>query len=67
MHTPVSFGNIGEMDLKDVWKSIRRHRLFRKKPKICAINDPYFKENYLKKIPKDADLPYPIEKIEKLD
>ncbi|MDD5235644.1 MAG: radical SAM protein [Methanocellales archaeon] len=64
MHTPISFGNIRETDLKDIWKSMRRHALFRKKPEICTINDPYFKDNYLKKIPKDADLPYPIEKIE---
>ncbi len=67
MHTPVSFGNIREMDLKDIWARIRRHKLFRKKPKTCTINDPCFKENYLKKIPKDADLPYSIQKIEKLD
>ncbi|HIH36411.1 MAG TPA: radical SAM protein [Methanocellales archaeon] len=64
MHTPVSFGNIRDMALKDIWKSIRRHPLFRKKPETCTINDPCFKENYLRKIPKDADLPYPIEKLD---
>ena len=64
MHTPISFGNIREMGLRDIWKRIRRHALFRKAPTTCTINDPYFKENYLRKIPKDADLPYPVEKID---
>ncbi|MDI6889269.1 MAG: radical SAM protein [Methanocellales archaeon] len=60
MHTPVSFGNVREEKLSKIWKKIRKHPLFSKKPKKCAHEDPEYKENYLKNIPDNTPLPYPI-------
>ncbi|MDI6859435.1 MAG: radical SAM protein [Methanocellales archaeon] len=64
MHTPLSFGNVREEKLSKIWRKIRRHPLFSKKPNKCAYEDPLYRGNYLKNIPGDAPLPYPIKEID---
>ncbi len=60
MHVPISFGNVKEEKLSKIWGKIRKHPLFNKKPNKCAHEDPEYKENYLKNIPDNTHLPYPI-------
>lgn len=63
MHTPISFGNVKEEKLSGIWKKIRKHHLFNKKPEKCVHDDKEYRENYLKNIPEDAALPYPVEEF----
>jgi len=64
MHVPISFGNVRKEKLSKIWKKIRRHPLFNKKPETCVYEDPIYKEKYLGHMPGDAPLPYPIEKLD---
>ncbi len=63
MHTPISFGNVKEEKLSKIWRKIRKHHLFNKKPDKCTHEDTIYREKYLKNIPEDATLPYPIEEF----
>ncbi|ATZ61258.2 MAG: putative mycofactocin radical SAM maturase MftC [Firmicutes bacterium] len=63
MHTPISFGNVRKEKLSKIWSKIRKHPLFSKKPEKCAHEDSAYRERYLKNIPEDAVLPYPIEEF----
>ena len=64
MHVPISFGNVRKEKLSKIWKKIRRHPLFNKKPETCVYEGPLYKEKYLGHMPEDAPLPYPIEKLD---
>lgn len=61
--TPISFGNIREIPLEEIWAKLTRHPLWQ--PKLgCRMQDPDFRAQTVDKIPDGADLPYPIEQIE---
>ena len=60
MHTPISFGNVRKEKLSKIWKKIRKHHLFSKKPEKCVHEDVIYRGGYLKNIPEDATLPYPV-------
>ncbi len=62
-YTPLTFGNVREEPLKEIWESVRRHAEYRKENSPCMIQDKEFRKRYIYPIPKDAALPYPIEKI----
>jgi len=61
--TPLHFGNITEEPLSVIWKRMRSHPEYSKKTVSCRMQDPEFRRKYIHKIPRDAVLPYPIEKI----
>jgi len=66
-HVPISFGNTRNQSMKDIWKAMRKHPLFKKAPKNCAWADPYYKQHYFKKIQdsiNEKNLPYPISKLD---
>jgi MoaA/NifB/PqqE/SkfB family radical SAM enzyme len=50
LHIPISFGNVRDESLKGIWRKMRKHPLFKKKPDVCAWMDPYFKEHYFDQI-----------------
>lgn len=61
--TPLTFGNVKDMSIKEIWQKIRRHPAYRLwKPK-CRMQTKEFREKYINKIPKGSVLPYPIEKL----
>jgi MoaA/NifB/PqqE/SkfB family radical SAM enzyme len=61
--TPLHFGNLREEPLEVIWNRVRAHPEYRKKTVSCRMQDPEFRRKYIKKIPPDAALPYPMERI----
>ncbi len=62
-YMPVSFGNIKEERVKDIWERMRKFPEFKRK-RSCLMLDPEFRSKYVKKIPKSATLPIHIEKLD---
>ncbi|MCK4576681.1 radical SAM protein [candidate division WOR-3 bacterium] len=63
-YTPLTFGNIRETSLKNLWEKVRKHAEYVTENRACMIQDKEFRKRYIYPIPKDASLPYPIEKIQ---
>lgn len=64
-HTPLSFGNVKEIGLKEGWKKMGNHFLFKRK--TCTWKDQDYRENYFHKVQeaaKKGEQPYRIDKIE---
>lgn len=61
--TPLHFGNVREEPLEHIWNRMRAHPEYRKKTVPCRMQDPEFRRRYIHKIPKDASLPYPMDRI----
>ncbi len=62
-YMPISFGNIKEEKVKDIWEKMRKFPEFKRK-RSCIMLDPEFRSKYIKKIPKSAILPIHIEKLD---
>ncbi|MHB8894238.1 MAG: radical SAM/SPASM domain-containing protein [Candidatus Geothermincolia bacterium] len=60
---PLHFGNVRRDPLRAIWNSMRAHPEYRKKTVTCRMQDPEFRRKYIDKIPPDAVLPYPMERI----
>ncbi|MDD3421566.1 MAG: radical SAM protein [Methanocellales archaeon] len=50
-YVPISFGNIREESVKDIWGRMRKFPEFRRK-RSCLMLDPEFRSKYFKEIPK---------------
>ncbi len=61
-YPPFSFGNIKEESLKNTWQKIRNYPYFQKPKSLSPMHDPEFRE-FVDRIPADAKLPYPFEKV----
>lgn len=61
--TPLHFGNLRDEPLEVIWNRIRAHPEYRKKTVSCRMQDPEFRRKYIRKIPEDAALPYPMAAI----
>ena len=61
--TPLHFGNLREEPLEKIWKRMRSHPEYSKKTVSCRMQDPEFRRRYIKPIPPDAPLPYPIDRL----
>ena len=61
--TPLHFGNVTEEPLRVIWNRMRSHPEYRKKTVPCRMQDPEFRRKYIKKIPPDTPLPYPMDRI----
>jgi MoaA/NifB/PqqE/SkfB family radical SAM enzyme len=61
--TPLSFGNIREESVKDLWKKMLQHPAYCHRRQTCRMQDLGFRKRYIDSIPRDADLPYPIFKL----
>jgi len=59
-YTPLSFGNIKEESLPDIWKRMGKHTAYRSNAEYCMMRDPSFRERYIHTIPEDAILPLRI-------
>lgn len=60
---PLHFGNVREEPLRVIWNRMRAHPEYRKKTVSCRMQDLEFRRKYIKKIPPDATLPYPMDRI----
>ncbi|MBU1671582.1 MAG: radical SAM protein [Actinobacteria bacterium] len=61
--TPLHFGNVGDEPLRTIWNRMTAHPEYRKKTVTCRMQDPEFRRRYIRKIPADAPLPYPMDRI----
>jgi len=65
--TPLSFGNIREDSLKKIWMKMVRHPAYNHKNSVCRMQLEKFRRFYIDPIPDDVRLPYPIEKLPRVD
>ncbi len=64
-HTPISFGNVREKGLKETWKEMGRHKLFKRKK--CTWKDPEYRRSYfpyIQEAVKEGRQPPRIDEIE---
>ncbi len=62
-YMPISFGNIKEERVKDIWGRMRKFPEFKRKIS-CLMLDLEFRSRYIKRIPKSEKLPIRIEKLD---
>ncbi|MDI3502492.1 MAG: hypothetical protein PWR09_617 [Archaeoglobi archaeon] len=62
---PISFGNIHEERIEEIWRRIREHEEYRKKSPQCRMQNPEFRRKYISKIPEGAKLPVRIDELER--
>ena len=55
-------GNVKEVSLKEIWQRIRSYPYFQRQKSLSPMHDPEFMD-LVDKIPEEAKLPYPFEKI----
>jgi MoaA/NifB/PqqE/SkfB family radical SAM enzyme len=65
--TPISFGNIREQSLKQIWKSMINHPAYDHRSDFCRMQNPDFRHYYIDPIPDEAKLPYPIEQLPRVN
>lgn len=61
-YPPFRFGNVKEVSLKEIWQRIRSYPYFQQQKSLSPMHDPEFME-FVDRIPEEAELPYPFEKI----
>lgn len=64
---PLSFGNIRREPLKSIWKKMVDHPAYNHKAQFCRMQHHKFRHCYIDPIPDGATLPYPIEKLPRID
>jgi len=64
---PLSFGNIRSEPLKTIWKKIVDHPAYNHRTQFCRMQHHRFRHCYIEPIPDGATLPYPIEKLPRID
>jgi MoaA/NifB/PqqE/SkfB family radical SAM enzyme len=65
--TPLGLGNVREESLKDIWKRLTEHPAYRHSSHICRMQHHRFRSAYIDPIPSDAPLPFPIDKLPRID
>jgi MoaA/NifB/PqqE/SkfB family radical SAM enzyme len=58
--TPLSFGNVREASVADLWAREAAHPAYRRHSVKCRMQSPEFRAKYIDTIPEGASLPYPI-------
>jgi len=57
--TPLTFGNIRDESLPDIWTRMLSHPAYSSRCNHCRMQDPEFRRQYIDPIPEDALLPWP--------
>jgi MoaA/NifB/PqqE/SkfB family radical SAM enzyme len=65
--TPLSFGNIREKSLGEIWERFMAHPAYAHGSHICRMQHPGFRRCFIDPIPEDAMLPYRIEDLPCVD
>ena len=58
--TPLSFGNVRDADVAELWQRMLEHPAYAKRSLHCRMQYPEFRQTYIETIPEGASLPYPI-------
>jgi MoaA/NifB/PqqE/SkfB family radical SAM enzyme len=64
---PLSFGNIRREPLRSIWKKMVDHPAYNHRAQFCRMQHYKFRHCYIDPIPDGAILPYPIEKLPRID
>ena len=62
-YTPLSFGNIREEPLADIWKRMGKHSAYKCSADDCMMRNPEFRKKYIHTLPEGEPIPCRIEKI----
>ncbi|KKM72660.1 hypothetical protein LCGC14_1418330, partial [marine sediment metagenome] len=65
--TPLSFGNIRNQTLREIWRKIVRHPAYNHRATFCRMQNPKFRNLYIDPIPDNALLPYNIKNFPPTD
>lgn len=57
--TPLTFGNIRDEALEDIWQRMLTHPAYAQRCNHCRMQDPAFRSLYIDSIPEDVILPWP--------
>jgi MoaA/NifB/PqqE/SkfB family radical SAM enzyme len=63
---PISFGNVRENKLADIWTRMVSHPDFCRKHPTCRMQTPAYRKRYIDFLPDDIKLPVAIEEVERL-
>jgi MoaA/NifB/PqqE/SkfB family radical SAM enzyme len=63
-YTPISFGNIREEPLADIWKRMGKHIAYKGSADYCMMRNPEFRKKYIHTIPEGEPVPFRIDKIQ---
>ncbi len=58
--TPLSFGNIREASISELWHKLTNHPAYRQQVLTCRMQNPDFRKKYIDTIPEGAYLPYRV-------
>lgn len=61
---PVTFGNVLEAPLAEIWKKMVTHPDFCYRHQTCRMQTPSYLEKFIDILPEDVQLPVPIETVE---
>jgi MoaA/NifB/PqqE/SkfB family radical SAM enzyme len=59
-YTPLSFGNVREEPLGDIWKRIGKHTAYKGSADYCMMRNPEFRKRYIHSIPDGAEMPHRV-------
>lgn len=62
--TPLSFGNVRSESVGALWRKVIGHAAYCRHCTKCRMQTPSFREKYIRCIPSNANLPYPIAMID---
>lgn len=61
--TPLTIGRYPDESIETLWKRMIATPQYRRRSKVCRMQDPEFRRATIERIPADAALPYPIEAL----
>lgn len=62
-YTPLSFGNVRESNLGDIWKRMGKNSAYKSSADYCMMRNPEFRNKYIHTIPDDAQLPFRLDMV----
>ncbi|MBE7411762.1 MAG: radical SAM protein [Leptospiraceae bacterium] len=65
--TPISFGKYPDSSIRVLWEKMTSIEPYKKRSKVCRMQDKNFRDNYIQKIPSEGPFPYPFENFQELD
>lgn len=64
--TPLSFGNVREKSLEQIWSEMISHEGYACHKNSCRMQDPEFRAKWVDKIPLSGPFPYPVADLDSL-
>ena len=65
--TPLSFGNVRNKSLKEIWNKMVHHPAYNHRSTYCRMQHPKFRQVYIDPIPEGSRLPYHIDSLPYVD